>query len=273
MPFAPINGTDVYYEIDGFGDCVFMLHHGFGCAKMWEHIYPALVDHGFKTIRYDRKGYGRTAKGVFSYDFYVSDRFREASVRELEALRHWLGVDSFHVVGQCEGGVLALDYAAAHPERVKTVVISSTLCYSVMPLWQFNAQKFTKAFHELAPQSQEKFRDWHGGMVEEFFEQFRRFGGEYGKEFFDLRPVLPNVTCPTLVLYPDRSFLFEVEQGVAFYRNLPRGELAVIPRCGHNTYEEQPELYIRHVTDFLQRHRYGEGGVDSGIERPVTCAS
>lgn len=272
MPFADINGTEIYYEIDGFGDCVFMLHHGFGCTKMWEHIYPALVDHGYKTIRYDRRGYGRTAKGVFSYDFYVSSQFRTRSVQELEALRHWLGIDSFHLVGQCEGGVVAVDYAAAYPDRVKSVVISSTMCYSTMPLWQFNAQKFTKAFNEIAPQTQEKFRDWHGDMVEEFFEQFRRFGGEYGKDYFDLRPVLSTVTCPTLVLYPDRSFLFEVEQGVAFYRSLPRGELAVLPNCGHNTYEEQPTRYASNVIDFLERHRYGDTAVGLATARPITCA-
>jgi len=72
----------------------------------------------------------------------------------------------------------------------------------------------------------------------------------------DLRPHLPSVTCPTLVLYPDRSILFEVEQAVAFYRHLPRGELAVLPRCGHNTYEDRPGEYIRHVLDFLDRNNY-----------------
>ncbi len=272
MPFATINGTDTYYEIDGFGDCLIMLHHGFGCTKMWEHIYPTLVEHGYKTIRYDRKGYGRTAKGVFCYEFYVSDNFRDASVAELEELRHWLGIDSFHILGQCEGGVLAIDYASTHPNRVKSVIISSTMCYSTMPLWQFNAMKFTKSFKEIAPQNQEKFRDWHGDMVEEFFEQFRHFGGEYGKDFFDLRPVLQTVTCPTLVLYPDRSFLFEVEQGVAFYRSLPRGELAVLPNCGHNTYEEQPRQYVSHVIEFLQRHRYGNMVDTVSGGKPVTCA-
>ena len=64
---------------------------------------------------------------------------------------------------------------------------------------------------------------------------------------FDLRPTLELVNCPTLVLYPDRSFLFEVEQGVAFYRHLPKGELAVLPNCGHNTYDEQPEQYGSHI--------------------------
>lgn len=79
--------------------------------------------------------------------------------------------------------------------------------------------------------------------------------------------------CPTLVLYPDRSFLFEMEQGVAFYRHLPKGELAVLPSCGHNTYDEQPEQYGSHIVNFLARHRFGDEIPTIGnTVRPITCA-
>jgi pimeloyl-ACP methyl ester carboxylesterase len=81
----------------------------------------------------------------------------------------------------------------------------------------------------------------------------RTRGGAYGSEFFDLRPMLPAISAPSLILYPDRSALFEVEQAVAFYRGLVRGELAIIPRCGHNTYDHKPGEYIRLVLDFLKR--------------------
>ena len=91
-------------------------------------------------------------------------------------------------------------------------------------------------------------------------------------DIFDIRPVLPLVSCPALVLYPDRSFLFEVEQGVSFYRGLPKGELAVLPKCGHNTYEDKPDEYATHIINFLARHRFGEeAGIDKD-ERPMTCA-
>jgi pimeloyl-ACP methyl ester carboxylesterase len=45
-------------------------------------------------------------------------------------------------------------------------------------------------------------------------------------------------------------------EAVEFYRHLPQGELAILPRCGHNTYEEQPEEYIRFVLNFLKRHHF-----------------
>jgi len=172
-------------------------------------------------------------------------------------LREILNIDSFHIVGQCEGGVIGIDYAVKYPHQVKTIVVSSTQCYSKMSMPELNSLKFPKPFRDLEPDLRENFIDWHGAdYAESFFDQFRKYGGAYGTGFFDLRDLLPSVTCPTLVLYPDRSSIFDVEQAVAFYRHLPRGELAVLPSCGHNTYEQQPEEYVRCVLNFLKRHGY-----------------
>jgi len=57
-------------------------------------------------------------------------------------------------------------------------------------------------------------------------------------------------------IYTDKSFLFDVEQGVDLYRHLTCGELAVLPKCGHNTYEHQPKECVHHTLSFLKRHHY-----------------
>ncbi|MCJ7621423.1 MAG: alpha/beta hydrolase, partial [Anaerolineae bacterium] len=175
-----------------------------------------------------------------------------------------------HLVGQCEGGVVAADYAARFPDEVKSLVTSSTQCFSELPMVEFNPTKFPKAFQELDTEVQEKFFDWHGKeQAETSYNLFRRFGGAYGKDHFDLRSTLRDVICPALVIYPDRSSIFDVEQGVASYRHLVLGELLVLPECGHNTYEERPEEYIRAILDFQRR-------LDSPSPRRrprITCAA
>ena len=255
MPMMRLNGADCYYEVHGEGIPVILLHHGFGCTKMWKGIFPSLVEAGYRVILYDRRGFGRSSKEGFP-DFYVSDSYREDSVEELRQLVDALGVDRFHLVGQCEGGVVGVDFAAAYPERVKTLMTSSTQCYSEGTMEAFNAAKFPRTFGELDAALQEKMLTWHGkGYAERLYHQFCRYGGAYGRGVFDLRPQLRKVSCPSLVLYPDRSFLFPVEQGVAFYRNLPKGELAVLPKCGHNTYEKQPGSYAEILLSFFKRHQ------------------
>ncbi len=95
--------------------------------------------------------------------------------------------------------------------------------------------------------------------------QFAKQGGAYGRDYFDLRPILHLVACPTLILYPDRSSIFDVEQSIAFYRHLTKGELAVFPKCGHNTYEQRPEDYINTVLGFMKRIMDGHGAVKPAV--------
>jgi pimeloyl-ACP methyl ester carboxylesterase len=255
MPYITIKGLQTYYERHGEGETILLLHHGFGCTKMWQEIYPSLVQAGYSVVMYDRRGYGRSEKGDGFLEFYVSERFRPESVQELAELKAQLEIGPCHLVGQCEGGVVAADYAALYPDQVLSLVTSSTQCFSEVPVSEMNRAKFPKSFEELAPETREKFIDWHGEEAEASFNQFRLYGGAYGKDYFNLRPTLRRVTCPALVIYPDRSFIFDVEQGVAFYRHLPLGELMVLPNCGHNTYEERPQEYTQAVLEFMVRQK------------------
>jgi len=269
MPFLNINGNKVYYEVHGRGEPIILLHHGFGCMKIWKDIYPVLADRDYQLIMYDRRGYGQSEGGPDFFDFFTSDRYRPESVDELARIREFLGLESFHIVGQCEGGVVGLDYAVRYPDQVKTLSISSTLCYTETPMIELNRQAFPQTFQDLDPALKLKMIYWHGqDRAESFFNQCCQYGGAYGRGVFDLRGLLPAVACPVLIIYPDRSALFPVEQGVAFYRGLPKGELAVLPRCGHNTYEHQPEEYTRHILNFLHRFKFG---VPTGLEK-ATCA-
>ncbi|MFP3929129.1 MAG: alpha/beta fold hydrolase [Desulfobacteraceae bacterium] len=257
MPYIVVNGFEIYYEDHGQGaEAVVLLHHGFGCTRMWKDIVQGILEAGYRVVLYDRRGYGRSEKGEDFESFYVSKGFRAENVRELAGIAQALGLQTFHLVGQCEGGVVAIDYALDYPEQVRSITVASTQCYSKLPMPEFNREKFPKTFRELGPELRQKLEAWHGANhAERFFDQFRIEGGAYGTGVFDLRPLLPSVRCPALVLYPDRSFLFEVEQGLALYRGLPRGELAVMPKCGHNTYEQRPDEYSRIVLGFLERHR------------------
>jgi pimeloyl-ACP methyl ester carboxylesterase len=181
MPYATIGDLKVYYEMHGQGETVILLHHGFGCTKIWKDIYPALVEAGYRVVLYDRRGYGKSERGEAYLEFYVSERFRAESVKELAALKGELGIGPCHLVGQCEGGVVAADYAARYPSQIRSLVTSSTQCFSTVPMTELNAMKFTKAFADLHPEQQEKFIDWHGEDTEALFNQFRLFGGLTGR--------------------------------------------------------------------------------------------
>jgi pimeloyl-ACP methyl ester carboxylesterase len=256
MPSVHINGLETHYECRGEGDAVVLLHNGFSCGMMWDRIAPLVTVAGFQTLVYDRRGYGRSDGGPDFEHFYTSDDFRGEAVAALIALVDHLGIDRFHIVGQCEGGVVGVDAAVAHPRRVVTLAAASTLCTSAETMVAFNRRKFPAAFARLPAEIQQKYIRWHGRKrAEAFYRLCSRYGGAYGKGVFDLTAQLAAVGCPTLVMYPDRGYFFEVEQGVMMYRHLSRGELAVFPKCGHNIFEHYPERYAQQVIDFIGRNR------------------
>jgi len=268
MSFADVNNKKIYYETYGEGDDIILLHHGFGSSSIWKAIYPRLAVHGYRITVYDRRGYGRSEAGADFDGFYESERYRPESVEELELLKECIGIKECHLVGQCEGGVIGIDYAIKHPLEIKTLTVASTQCYTEVPMTELNAMKFVNEFSSLEPALQAKMVEWHGDNGETRYNQFAKYGGAYGRDHFDLRPILPLVVCPTLILYPDRSSIFAVEQAIAFYRHLPKGELAVFPKCGHNTYDQRPEDYIRTVLDFIARNTKG---AEARVMSPATC--
>ena len=136
---------------------------------------------------------GRKAGTTFQ-EFYESDRYRPESVEELRALKERLGIGQCHVVGQCEGGVIGVDYSVKYPGEVMTLTAASTQCYSEVPMTELNAAKLVSKFTDLQPQLQAKVVDWHGKDAQSRYDQFTKYGGAYGTGFFDLRPVL--LPCP-----------------------------------------------------------------------------
>jgi len=259
MAFAQINGLNTYYEIHGDGDLIILLHNGFSCTKMWAEIGPLLEAAGFQVLKFDRRGYGQSEGGADFEAHYNSDGFRDEAVATLSALLDHLGIEeSFHILGQCEGGVVGTDFAVRYPDKVKTLSTASTLCYSEISLEKINRIKFPPTYNDLPESIQKKYVHWHGSeRAEWFYTLCSRYGGCYGRDIFDLRPQLAKVHCPSLVMYPDRGHFFEAEQGVAFFRSLSQGELAIFPKCGHNIFEHYPELYARTIVDFIGRTENG----------------
>jgi pimeloyl-ACP methyl ester carboxylesterase len=269
MPFEKVNNIRIYYEVHGQGeDVIILMHHGFGSTRIWDNVYTHFVDQGYTVVMFDRRGYGQSEGGDDFPEFFRSDRYRLESVEELRILKEKLGITECHLVGQCEAGVIGVDYLIKYPEDVKTLTIAGTQCYSKVPMTEFVVTKFKKQFADLEPDIQARMIKNHGEAAEINYNLFIKAGGAYGLGYFDLRPILPFVPCPTLIVYPDRSIYFDVEQSIAFYRHLLNAELAVFPKCGHDTHEERPEDYVRTILDFIMRNTEDEG---LDIHPAMTC--
>ena len=108
------NGARIYYEADGAGDPVVMVHAGVATLRMWDDQVAALRD-SYRVIRYDTRGFGRTE----------TDAVEFSNRADIAALLDHLGEGSAHVVGLSRGGQIALDYAIEYPDRVRSLVVAA----------------------------------------------------------------------------------------------------------------------------------------------------
>ena len=107
---APVNGIEMYYATYGAGDPVLLIHGGLGHADIWANqVADLMKDH--LVIVADSRGHGRSSRTEepFGYDLMASDYL---------ALLDYLKIDKVDLVGWSDGGIIGLDIAMSHPERL-----------------------------------------------------------------------------------------------------------------------------------------------------------
>lgn len=113
---AEINGIKLYYETYGEGPPVLVLHGGTGFIEsMHYQISDLAKDH--LVIAPDSRGHGRSSdgEGPLHYAQMADDML---------ALMDHLKIEKADIVGWSDGGIIALDLAIRHPDRVGHVVVS-----------------------------------------------------------------------------------------------------------------------------------------------------
>jgi pimeloyl-ACP methyl ester carboxylesterase len=104
----------IYFEVGGAaaGIPLVLNHAAFLDSGMWDSQWAPLGQH-FQLIRYDMRGYGRSAPidgpRAFRYDL-------------LKLLQH-LGVDRAHLLGCSMGGEYVLDLALEHPKLAASLIL------------------------------------------------------------------------------------------------------------------------------------------------------
>jgi pimeloyl-ACP methyl ester carboxylesterase len=108
----PVNGVQLYYARFGHGDPVLLLHGGAGNANWWGSLVPVLVAAGHEVVVLDSRGHGRSTRSAepYSYGLMAAD-----VIGVLDAL----GLRSVALIGWSDGGIIGLDLAIHHPERLR----------------------------------------------------------------------------------------------------------------------------------------------------------
>jgi pimeloyl-ACP methyl ester carboxylesterase len=203
---------------------------------MWEHQIPDFTAAGYRFIAYDRRAEGN-------------------ALDDLEALAEHLGLDRFHLVGTAAGGIVAVDYALSHPEKLRSLVVANSIVgvqdeeYLEMtrrlrPAPEFNA--IPAEIRELGP----SYRAANPAGTKRWKELAQHSSLQPTRNRITFA-ALETIQVPTLLITGDADLYTPPSVLRLFAARFPKCESVVIPECGHSAFWEQPEPFNRAVLDFI----------------------
>jgi pimeloyl-ACP methyl ester carboxylesterase len=253
-----VAGHRVHYEAEGpAGGRVVVLVHGLGGrAEDWRELAPLIAKAGFRVYLPDLIGYGRSEKPTdFSYS--VHDE-ADLVVGFLDALN----LKQVDLGGWSMGGAIVQHVAAAHPERIRRLMLFDSAGLFVLPKWD------TNLFTPQSTAELDRLDDLlmpHPPKVPGFVaKDILRVSDERawiihralttmltGQDATD--KLLPQLTMPVLIVWGGEDKITPVELGETMHRQIPQSEFDVIAGCGHLAPGQCAPQMAPKVVEFVER--------------------
>lgn len=140
--YIPLDCGSIYYRDIGQGRPIIVLHGG----PSFDHTYLLpemdLLAETFRLIYYDQRGRGKSTSDVRPEDVSIA-----SEVADLNALGEHLQLDSVALLGHSWGGLLALEYAIRHPERVSALILMNSAPASYQDWIHFDEELNARRVH------------------------------------------------------------------------------------------------------------------------------
>lgn len=188
-----IRGVPIYFQDQGSGPPVVLLHGSFGNTRTWDGVVAKLSSK-YRLIRFDRPPYALS--GSISDDIAKSDLAPEDIVAGL--LDH-LNIEKTSLAGVSSGGTLAYYFAAKYPQRVDRMVLSNAPADPVGVTGQSMARKFMIWWNDDVLKFRTRFY-WVATM-DELFGDPKRASQALIDEYYDINRKVPERNLERLSVF------------------------------------------------------------------------
>jgi pimeloyl-ACP methyl ester carboxylesterase len=204
-------------------------------------------------------------------------------VADVEELRAHLGEDELNLLGHSHGGIVAMAYAAEHPNRMRRLVAANSLVrfrpeemetamstHSGEP-WYDDAREALEQEDAGDYSSDEELAALAARFFPFYFAHFDAAAHAYMLEYiapdrpnpdalklfnediegWDMRDDLARINAPTLVLTGDSDFITGPACAADIVDGIGGAELVILEDCGHFSFIEHPDRFRYEVTRFL----------------------
>jgi pimeloyl-ACP methyl ester carboxylesterase/DNA-binding CsgD family transcriptional regulator len=265
------DGVTIAYAVHGSGpplviDACWLSHLQYDWeSPVWRHYLTELGK--IATVyRFDERGHGLSDRDVTDYSL-------EPRVADLEAVVDDAGLERFSLLAMAQGGPVAIEYAARHPQRVgrllfynsyagvepaqtsqQDVLLDETFDNLIRVGWERPTPEFRRVFtYLMIPGATEEQMGWLDELQRRAATAEVALMARRARRDVDASDRLPGLDVPTLVLHSigDRMNPFVHSRRLA--AAVPDARLVALESDNHIVLQDEPAwpVFVREVTAFL----------------------
>jgi UDP-N-acetylmuramoyl-tripeptide--D-alanyl-D-alanine ligase len=254
LTFARVDGLRIAYRESGqdTGRAPVVVLHGWGASSAAISSIQRCLEGEYRVISPDLPGFGASDPPPDAWDSAAYAGLVRAFLAER-------GIERATFIGHSRGGAISIVLAATRPELVERLVLvdSAGIRPRRGPAYRARVAAFKAGRRIVAMpllRDRRDVQEWFGrrfGSVD-----YRQAGALRGTLVRvvneDLRPLLPRIGAPTLLIWGERDEETPLSDGQFMERQIPDAGLVVFPAAGHFAYADDPRRFCRVVSYFLK---------------------
>jgi len=266
------DGTRIAYAISGEGPPLvlaanWLTHLEYQWRNLtWDPLLTALSQR-YTVLRYDARGCGLS-------DWNAKEISLDAWINDFEAVVAAAGFERFPILGACQGGAIAIEYAARHPEQVSHLLLFGALVrgrlkrdggpheievarlrYDMARVgWAMETHAYLQAFATL----------WQPGGTTEHLRSWCELQkmtttAEMAVRHLqlvdntDVSESARRIECPTLVVHADRDRAIPVEEARRCAALIPGATFVQLQSENHMLLSDEPAwpIFLQELAGFI----------------------
>jgi pimeloyl-ACP methyl ester carboxylesterase len=245
--YLTINGANIYYEVIGetSAPVLLFLHGGFGHIENFNNMLAQIAG-SYKIIGIDSRGQGKSSLGSTPLTY-------ERLQNDVEAILKHLNISQLAIMGFSDGGIIG--YRLACLSRVKV-----TKLVTIGSRWHINNAEPIKEI--CSTFTTDSLKKSHPDFYQEYQQlnpdkNFDRLIKQLIAMWFDQTSAghpnhqIENISCPVLMMRGEDDRVVLSKDVAEAARIIKNSQLVNIPSAGHAAFEDQLDLVMENLNDFL----------------------
>lgn len=276
------DGVGIAYAIHGSGpalllDACWLSHLQFDWQSPVWRDYLVELGQVATVVRYDERGHGLSDRGVLDHGL-------DARVSDLEAVADDAGLERFALLAMGQGGPVAIEYAARHPERLTRLAFYGSFAGKQAPAtpeqrefyeafqslikvgWARPTSEFRRVFSSLLiPGGTEEQMRWLDDLQRMAVDAETAVRARADLQVTDSSGRLSELRLPTLVLHSRGDRMNDFAEARRLASNIKGARLVALESNNHIVLSDEPAwpVLLRELTEFIAPDRVPAPSIDT----------